>query len=40
MELAVVPVAFWDGPGLVLAGICRESPALLGAGTGRHPAPG
>lgn len=27
-------VRLWDGPGHVLAGVCKESPALLGAGTG------
>lgn len=26
-------VALWDGPGHVLAGVCKESPAPLGAGT-------
>lgn len=40
MGLVGVLVALQDGPGHVLAGTCRESPALLGAGTGSHPAPG
>lgn len=40
MGLAVVPVVLRDGSVHVLAGIYKESPALLGAGTGSHPAPG
>lgn len=38
--LAVVPVVLWDGSVHVLAGTYKESPAVLGAGTGSHPAPG
>jgi len=38
--LAVTPTALRDGPGQILADIWKETPALLGAGTGSHPSPG